>query len=123
MCKENCESNVPCFDVPNLDPSVRFRTLNVNSNQKWHVTVCSKPLDETKTKFMVGFAFCSPRNKFDRKLGQVFAFSRMNHPRSVHIVYKPDDKPLFKALACEAIIEAKRLGINYFNNIDPELFV
>ena len=67
----------------------RFRTFHVlNREQKEIGRITSvKRLDEDN-KYQVAFAFCSPKDRYNKKFGQMIAHGRLiNRPKKRYITY------------------------------------
>lgn len=73
---------------------VRFRTFVVVKEVKsisgtttktiCKIVVATKPVDATNKEFYIGWAVCSPKDKFSKKQGQLMAYGRMlKHPKVI----------------------------------------
>jgi hypothetical protein len=92
------------MELMKSNETVRFRTLKVldsDENVIGKITVCSQPINVTKTEFVAGFAYCSPEDMpyYSKAQGRTIAYRRMMHDRSAQFInLEADQKTLVERL-------------------------
>lgn len=103
---------------------VRYRTLTViddTGNTICKIVVATKPVDDTNKEFYIGWAVCSPKDRFNKKYGQTIAYGRMlKHPKVIS--YDRDRAILIDEIR-EAIVNTYNIDIvrsKILNNVLDE---
>jgi hypothetical protein len=96
-----------------MEKAFRFRTFHVlNKDKKEIGRITSVKLLTEDGKYLVAFAFCSPKDRYHKKFGQMVAFGRLlNRPKKRYITYDGSVQDLKDM----AIAVAEMKGIKWIN--------
>ena len=78
------------------------------------------PIDDSKKKFRVQFAYCSPKDQFDKKRGQQIAILRLlshKHPIEFERV---EGESLFETIKTYIIKDSYRKDVRWCRGLSPE---
>ena len=94
-------------------PMVYYRTIHVLNKKgaiKGHIITATAQMDPES--FIVGAAFCSPKDKFWRAKGQLMAYERMLHHRTTVTITVKEGEKVFDKLKefCLKMAASKNIG-------------
>jgi len=104
-----------------METPYRFRTFHVlNREQKEIGRITSVKRVEEGGKCLVAFAFCSPKDRYHKKFGQMIALGRLlNRPKKRYVTYEGSVQDLKDM----AIAVASMKGIKWINKEEVIILV